>query len=162
MILTSDYDTITPGCHQIMTLCCCSCFASSVASWTSWRRVASLCPCPCNTSRHGLRGVTSHHFALALAVPSRHGLRGVASHHFALALLRRSRHGLHRVASHHFAAPIASHHFAATIIFVAMDSDDMRASNFFFLVEAALLWCWCTCLRCCLPSWSLAPSTALL
>ena len=26
-------------------------FASSVASWPTWRRVASLCPCSCNTSR---------------------------------------------------------------------------------------------------------------
>ena len=122
MSLMSDYDTITPGSHQIKTLCCCSGFASSVASWTSWRRVASLCPCPCNTSRHGLRGVTSHHVALALAVPSRHGLRGVASHHFALVLPRRSRHALHGV---------ASHHFAATIVAIAMDNGDMTTSIFF-------------------------------
>ena len=26
--------------HQIMTLCCCFCFALSVASWPTWRRVA--------------------------------------------------------------------------------------------------------------------------
>ena len=44
---------------------------------------------------------------LAFAIPSRHGLRGVASHHFALALPRLSRHGLHGVASHHFALALA-------------------------------------------------------
>ena len=45
-------------------------------------------PCPCFAvpSRHGLRGVASHQFALALPRLSRHGLHGVASHHFALAL----------------------------------------------------------------------------
>ena len=80
MILMSDYDTITPGCHQIMTLCCCPCFASSVASWTSWRRVASLCSCPCITSRHGLLGVTSHH---VVSRRSCHALHVVASHRFA-------------------------------------------------------------------------------
>ena len=85
------------------------------------------------------RRVTSYHFALGLAVPSRHGLRGVASHHFALALLRRSRHGLHRVASHYFAATIASHHFAPTIVVVAMDSGDMRSSNFFSLLKLRLV-----------------------
>ena len=65
---------------------------------------------------------------LALAIPSRHGLRGVTSHHFALALPRLSRHGLHGVASHHFAATIASYHFAATIVVVAMDNGDMTTS----------------------------------
>ena len=63
-----------------MTLCCCPCFASSVASWTSWRRVASLCSCPCITSRHGLLGVTSHH---VVSRRSCHALHVVASHRFA-------------------------------------------------------------------------------
>ena len=64
-----------------------------------------------------LRHVES--FRIALAIPSRHGLRGVASHHFAFGLPRRSCHALHGV---------ASRHFAATFVLVAMDNDDMTTS----------------------------------
>ena len=49
---------------------------------------------------------------LALAIPSRHGLRGVTSHHFALALPRLSRHGLHGVASHHFVLALVLCYFS--------------------------------------------------
>ena len=87
MSLMSDYGTITRGCHETMTLCCCSCFASKFVPM--WERFADR-HCTLGEARMmegSAADVASRRIILHLVLRYRRVMAYVASRRIILLLL---------------------------------------------------------------------------